>query len=411
MKIIRNVTLFYIVLFAVQIICGYAFIYHVTTAQATAALQAIVNRIQNDHIYDNGVWNTALYNSDPGTPYYNAPSSYPLYVLTSDGFIIERSKPVKGLLDSSDFKHLIAFQTPRTINTVTNEKWRVLSLPINADKVTIGVITVAFFNPEDALLSEVDKRLNDSISQISSQLQTNNTKIDSTKLDIRDLRYDITFEVVDKYNKVVASHGRTPSFIDPSYVVDALQQPTTRIVKDAETHESFLVMSSKIQLGKNAPAGIIVAGQSLNSATALLNKFTIYSTIASLIALVPLVVISSYFVSMYKAHTNEVADEKVKSISFNKKDGVLNINDKKIELPPNSYQLTMCAALFSAPTKKWRQEQIFSRFGDPSGPKDIWRTVYDASLAINRKAGIKLVMYKDRMYFINPDLQEVTSII
>jgi hypothetical protein len=88
-------------------------------------LQLSVKRIKEDVLFENGKWNMYKYNADP-----NLPDTYPLYILATDGFVIDRWKPVKGYLDVSDFKHLLMFNSPQTITTPTNQSWRIFSKPI-----------------------------------------------------------------------------------------------------------------------------------------------------------------------------------------------------------------------------------------------------------------------------------------
>ena len=156
---IGKVFLFFIFLSLLQIGITYIFVRQSSLNQIYDSFMSLSQRIQHDIKYDQGKWDTKLYNADPFTPYPHGSSGFsqPLYIITSEGFVIERNRPISGLLDSSDFKHLLSFSRPQSISTVTNENWRVLSSPIRNKARTIGVVLVAFYNPSTSQLDDVIK--------------------------------------------------------------------------------------------------------------------------------------------------------------------------------------------------------------------------------------------------------------
>ena len=96
--------LLFIILYLLQICVSSCVIYYVSITQIKSSLQTIVKRVKEDISYRNGVWDTAKYNADP-----EIPGRFRLYVFSSDGFVVERWRPIPGYLDTSDVTRLLAY--------------------------------------------------------------------------------------------------------------------------------------------------------------------------------------------------------------------------------------------------------------------------------------------------------------
>src|SRR5438105_565827 len=104
-------------LFVLQISLGHFLIKSFSIDDTKKSLDVLTARIQNDLKYKNKSWDTRMYAADPYTPHPTGSSGFttPLYILATDGFVIERNQPINGYLDSSDFKHILSFKSPQTI--------------------------------------------------------------------------------------------------------------------------------------------------------------------------------------------------------------------------------------------------------------------------------------------------------
>ena len=122
-KIFIKIFLILVLLGFTQIGLGYFLIRESFISELNKTLTDTSDRISSDLIIQKGSWNTEKYLSDPLTPHPNGSSGFlnPLYIITTEGFMIERNFPIKGYMDSSDFKHLKAFNTPQFVNGATKD--------------------------------------------------------------------------------------------------------------------------------------------------------------------------------------------------------------------------------------------------------------------------------------------------
>jgi hypothetical protein len=402
------VALFFLFLFSLQIIATYLVDRELLTSQSKNFVVDMTEHIANDLRYDNGRWDTTLYNSDPLTPYPNASTTFPVYIITDTGFVIERSKPVNGFLDTSDFKHLAEFTKPTTISTLTNENWRVLSKTIKNGDDNAGVLMVSYFNPEQEVLPTIDQRLQANIAVIESQVKVVNGELKMDKLDIRQIDYTISFEVVNKYNKVLANNGRTPSFIDPSYINSELTKPQVRFINDTADNEEFIINSRPFKDTKGNTVGLIVVGRSIEPVYSSLRDYLLASVSIGLILTIPLTIATIIMLNrqlrqlLNKRGVFEEEEELPKQIKFDKERSMIIVDGDEIKIPYDSNQYYIVKELFNKPTKKWDQDELLEKLGDDITMNNS-RKVYDAVIAINKKVDSKLISYQDKLYFLNPD--------
>lgn len=399
---------FLIFLLLIQIFLSFAFVHNTSINDVETSLKSLSARIEKDLRFVNGKWDTQLYNADPFTPYPNGSSGFmnPLYIVTNTGFIIERSQPINGFLDTSDFKHLIQFKTPNTIDTLTNEKWRILSKPIENNGKTLGVIVVSYYNPHEIDTREIDIKLSESISTIENSISIKNSTILISDLDIRNIHYEFSFEVVDQFNNVLINNGRVPTFIDASYFSKELSEKRVRSVFDRKTQEEYLTISTIINNNSGDPVGIVVAGESLKSIHKTLQNFILVSLLITGGLIFPLSLYSIFIlrneIVVFLSSYIEKKQLTIKKIFFDKKRSMLVIDDNQYVIPYASNQYYICHALFSHPTKKWEYDELLEKLGDSSEQINT-RKVYDVTLAINKKVGIKLIDYKFKVFSLNTD--------
>jgi hypothetical protein len=402
-----KIGLFLVFLIIFQVVIKYAYVERIFINQESKYLNSLADRIKSDLVYKNGILDTSRYNSDPQTPYPHGSSGFslPLYIITSDGFIIERNQPINGFLDSSDFKQMLPFQNPQTINSVTNENWRIMTKAIKYNNENIGVIIVSYYNPDQKLLGEIDLKLKYNLDAIFQKIKINNKIIDINKIDIRNIHYDVSFEIVDNFNKVLINNGRLPVFIDRSYVYQALQDKDERIINDQIIKERYLIVKRTIY-DKRTPVAIVLVGKSIGLLKKGLKAFLVLDLIVLIVFFVIIFLLIKYFLKkdfaiLFWNNFENINNKNPKKISFDKKESYLSIDNKKIKIPYASNQYYLCEALFSNPLKRWEQDELLEKFGEDTNPEG-WRKVYDSMLAINKKIFFKLIIYEDRTYRINP---------
>lgn len=393
--------------FLLELFLGLFILYEVSIRQTQISLQNAIQQIHNDITFQNGSWNVSRYNSDP-----NAEGAGPVYILSSDGYVIDRWKPIHGFLDTSDLKHLLSYKTPQTITTPTEQSWRIYSKPVINNGQNLGVITVAFFNPTSQNTKDIDQRLLATTDEVANKLRFQNGAIDTKNIDVRDISYDISFQVVDQYNKVIAKNNNTnsidriPNYIDLSYVGDLLTQPTFQQITDSQTGERFLFLTSPF-VNNNTVVGVIVTGISIASIGTLLQSFLLAEIIAGIL-LALLSTYITYLVIRPHLHPEENLDSlhEVEHIAFDSKNSTLIFDNIEIAIPYATNQYYLLESLFSNPKKRWETDELLERFGEHEFGNS--RKVYDAMVILNKKVtpilGIKLIIARDKTYLINPNL-------
>lgn len=401
-RFIKLYPIWFLVLFILGSLCGYWYIRTSSYNRIKTSLAESSTQIRETLKYDNGKWDTTLYNANPLTPHPTGSSgaSDPLYIITKDGFIIERNRPINGFLDSSDFKLLLGFNEPETIETITNEKWRVLSKPIIFDNETLGVIMAGYYNPSMESTAQIDPILEENLQQIRDKIKIEGEHIVTNPLDIRNSHYNVAFEVVSNFNKMLTNNGRIPTFIDKSYLINELEAlGTYQTVTDAKTKEPFLIYTTPINDSHGKIAGIIVGAKSVGSINNVLKDYVVISTILGL-----LFVLLTFLPRL----TSKPKIAPLKSISFDRKSSAIKLNNDTIHIPYASNQYYLCEAIFSAPRKRWERDELMDKFGIKETSQG-WRTIYDASLAINKKLSLKLIHHQDKTFMMNPSLVDIVQ--
>lgn len=396
--------LFFLFLF-LEIMISSIVLYSLSINETKNYLQKITARVNEDIKFENGKWNTSLYNADSEVP----DGSNPLYVITSDGFVIDRWKPIHGFLDASRFNRLLAYTEPETINTVSNENWRIVSKPIVSGKQTIGVITVAAYNPLKIDNDQIDKQLSLTIDAIKSKLAIHGDSINADRLDSRRLPYNISFQVVNHFNKLLtqsdntSSITHTPTFIDSSYVYDQLRDSSIKTVQDSLTHRKYLTMATPIYDSNKSVVGIVIAASPIAGFPAFVGRYTLWQIIVTLLLGIFLVPITRELIKSNLKNASKT--QNIEHIAFLKKESKLMIDDHVIDIPYASFQYYFCDAMFSKPQKRWEVDELSEKFGEEVSPRN-WRKVYDTMTALNKKVydilKDKLFVVRDKTYSLNP---------
>lgn len=396
--------LFLGIIFSLQIAISTYILQKQSHQNIHADIVKIASHIQKDFVYKNNSWNMSLFNADPLTPYPNSSGSYPLYIMTLDGFVISRTNVISGLLDTTDQNSFLHFSTPQTIHTVTNETWRLLSKKVQQSNNISTLILVAYFQPQPELLSSIDTKLADNVSRISQMIAIRNNRLDLSQLDIRKLDYDISFEIIDQSNTILASNGRAPTYIDPSYIYRQLRENKEKTFQDAKTGESFLLYTTSLIDNNNQQRGIIVVGKSVQSNIDLIKEYISAISKFILILLFPITALA-FITTLTLARALHVHQDDIlkdaNKILFDEKSAVLTIGNASYPLDATSIQYMLCKILFSNPTEIFAQEDLIEKFNFTSVSKD-YKKIYDAMLGMNKKIGSQLIIYKDKKYFINP---------
>jgi hypothetical protein len=412
MKYIVRITAFFTVLFLALISMSYLFVRSSYVQHARSEADKLNLRIRDDIRYVNGTWDLSRYAADPLTPSPNGSSGFPapLYVIASDGLVIERNLPISGFLDASDFKHYISLQSPLTLTTFTNETWRVVTLPLGPQESPTGVIVVSYYNPAMANIGKIDEKLQENLSLIHKQIREKGADIDTSQVDIRTVNYDVSFEVITSFNKVLINNGRTPSFIDPSYIEEEIHaRPVEKMVRDPKTNELFLVRFATLDDAQGKPIGMVANALSLSAISVILNDYVRNFAAASTLLLLPLALTNFFIVRREfsilarKQPVSPYVPVAIEKVSFDPQRSVLRLNEREIEIPYATNQYYLCKAVFSRPEKRWEQDELLEHFGEEPEKKNA-RKIYDAMTALNKRAEYKIIIVKEKTYQVNPAL-------
>lgn len=400
----------------VQTILVYFFLYQVLITQARNNLDKTTNRIKEDIIFNQGKWDLTQYNADSDIQDNN-----PLYIITSEGVVVERSRPINGLLDLSRFTLINQYLFPTTVESVSNENWRVLAEPIYSGEQAIGIIFASFYQPDEKELPQIDLNLQSVIDTIHQKLTVSGDSINVSKVDSRWIPYNINFQIVTRFNKVIHQSNnnnsvtRMPTNIDRSYVDNQLKGGQYRQVTDSVTKKKYLTSTISVLNDKNLLAGVIVTGIPIDETYRMLDMFVLFNLLSAggLALVLTSVCIRIFRIINIKYQNNAIQKPAPKSIRFLKKECKLMIDEKSIEIPYASFQYYFCSALTQKPQKKWETDEILEVFGEDMG-SDKWRKVYDTMVGLNRKTEHlveKLFVVRDKRYFINPSLNKIVEIV
>lgn len=392
----------------VTIIClfifaAYALTYEVLLWNVKQSLHAYNTHIQSLIAVSNGKWDMSRYNADTLTPHPQGSSGYlkPLYVITRQGFVIERTNPIGGYLDSADSGSILALKTPATIQSVTGENWRVLATPVKKRGQVEGVIFVAQFMNDLSNIESIDDTLSTNSAYIASRIKITDDTIDAAGVDISHINFDVTFEIVSRDNKVVRNNGRVPTTIDVSHLADELRKPPSRIEIRNSDNQRFVVDREAVWDKNGTVAGIIVTSQSLDELYRYLNT-------QLAVSLILLGAASCVYVGLQRRYARKKsAPFATGDITFHASRSTLQVGQKQFNFPYASNQYYVLDAICKNPTRRWEQDELLEKIG--STELSATRAIYDAMLAINRKCAFKLIIYQDKTYFCNPQISQTVA--
>lgn len=363
-------------------------------------VQSTLNRVKENIVFRDGEWDTSAYNADSSLP-----SSSSIYVLASDGFVLERWRPIAGFLDASDFKHLLAFSEIQTLRTSTQQHWRMYSLPLQKDGEVWGVVTVSSYHPLPELIGTFDAPLQAAAATVASHVVLENGRVEVKNFDERRIPHYISYQVVNRFNKIVLkgsnnnSIDRLPNFIDPSYVSQQLERFSIQFIRDQRNGSWFLVSSQPLLDERGAPKGVIVIGESLQS---LFDAWSTYSIVLAGVSLLG-------FFALVLRHKILSHGQKSSQpvLRFDAKDSSIWIDHTRVPLTYASNQYYLCQAIFQKKDKRWEADELLEKFGEEPR-KDSWRKIYDAMNQVNKKVfpllGKKLIVLEGKTYRLHPEL-------
>lgn len=410
-KIVVKLSSVFLFAFIFYLIANYIIIYSLSLKDIKNYLGHTIANVASDFEYKDGKWDTDKYLSDISTP-----TEIPLYIFSTDGFLMDRLNVIHGLLDTSNYEYASSFTAPTTITSPAGETWRIYSLPLIRSDQVKGVTLVAYFDPRGIAEKEIDEVLKDVAISVDSKIKVVDGSIDVSHIKQKEIDPNVSFEIVDIFNRNLMSYGGPPAYLDRSYIQDALLYKNFRTVKDRKNNNEYLVYATPI-LSNGQTVGIVVAGKGLDQLTTMLRYQLWLSVGAGFLAIIIFMMVVIY---IYRHDFSEVLQDRlaflsspapvdVRKIAFSEEKSSIVINENiTISIPKHSYQFDVCRLLFHAPNRPKDTIDLADAIGEKNTTKNEVRMVYDAILAINgktRKAiGIKLIHHEDKQYFINPDL-------
>lgn len=423
-KILLVVGLFFIVYLIVNLL----YLRWASYNDIKYALKETATQINEDLVYKNGKWDTSTYVNDDLISQTN-----PLYIISANGFIIDRESPIIGFLDTSNFDFSSSFQTLSTITTPAGEQWRLYSVPVIKDGLELGTIIVGYYQPEKTALKDIDNQLSIASEMIESLIAINGNKINANNVNSKNISIKISYEIVDRFNHTLQSVGGIPAYIDRSYVANELHKDY-QTVTDSSTGEEFLVYVRPM-LASNNPVALIATGYSLKQVNSDLRNQFIFSIVSGLIVGIIMLLLLGYLLKNEIARIVQEASKTIKQVlyvshrggefGFDKDTGLLYLYDKKIEIPVKTKQYYICKVLFSRPNKNWENDEVIDRlppavlesealdmYESSIGNDDMKkkaRMIYDAIRLLNEKGrkifGSDIVLIQGKTYRINPSIQ------
>ena len=410
-KIVLRLSLAFLVAFVSYLAASFFIVRSLSLNKIRSYLEKTASSVVQDFDYRNDEWYTNRYLSDEATPTEN-----PLYIFSLDGFLIDRMNVIQGLLDTSHFTYASSFAAPKTITSPIGETWRVFSYGIERDGQKKGIILVAYFEPMGRPVQELDALLLAAGKTLDRQIVFSGGRMDTTKIIDKELEHNISFEIVDTFNVSHKSVGGPPAYIDKSYIHDVLIRKDFWVKEDARSGKKYLLHARPIVADGNA-VGLVVIGRGLDQLDEMLASLLKLSLAAGAISVL---LFTAFAAFIYRRDIRKIIEERlttltaprhisVERIAFDHKSNAILVNGVQcIEIPPDSYQYDICRALFKNPRKSCDVFDLSSAIGERDGEEHAKRRIYDAVEAVNERVmqlvGTKLIVYKDKKYFINPSL-------
>lgn len=398
-----------------QLLIGGIIVTVTVALQTRAFVSGISQRVQEDIHYSHGQWDTSAYDADP-----EISGNYRLYVITKDGFVIDRWRPISSYLNTSDLRYLLAYQQPTTIKAATGQSWRILTKPVLDKKGdVIGGITVGSYNVTNQNDADLDATLNKSVQKLMGAVRNANGTLDVSTINVRQIPVGISFQIVDAGNTIklksdsASSIDHLPNYIDPSYITAELGPPAFRLLNDSVSGEVFISHSSPLFDQEHNVVGTVIVARTISPNLLVLLSYFIFGSIGALFLTVVGVWLvgrkqstqmqdeSSQLVEVNK----KLAAEDITSIRFLKKESLIEINGTHcIPITFATNQYYMCIALFMAPKRKWAVDELLEKFGEDNS-RENWRKAYDAMVSINKKTSHimseKLITTTNKTYQFN----------
>ncbi|MEK7543360.1 MAG: hypothetical protein AAB557_00665 [Patescibacteria group bacterium] len=406
----------FLIAFVLYLIASYSIIRSLSLHDLKQYLKNTASAVSQDFEYSKGTWNTNKYLSDTTTP-----SETPLYIFSLDGFLIDRRNVIVGLLDTSNFTYASSFTLPKTITSPIGEKWRVFSYRIERDGQEKGVILLGYFEPAGRLEKDIDAVLLANAQMVDSKITVTNEVLDATHILDTDVDHNISFEVIDPFNRSHKSIGGPPAYIDKSYLQEVLTHKDFTVISDTGTQKKYMLLVQPI-LASGEMIGLVAVGKGLNELNQILGNQLLLSLIAGLLSVF---VFAVFAIFIYRHDIGAIIEERlamltypqcvvVDRIAFHPPENKIIINGiHGIDIPPDSYQHDICKLLFINPKKQFDTLDLSDAMGELDEQKNVKRLVYDAVEAVNIKVkkliGMKLISHTDKKYCINPTLASKLS--
>lgn len=358
-------------------------------------LTAHNKKVANNLSYVDGSWDIQSYLHDESINRLQ-----PLYIITSEGFFIDRRFPITDFLDTSDYHFASSFVTPQLITTPTGNSWIMYSRYIINNSINYGVLTLGLPSSVPSQTEELSRLIITSADSLLSQIQISHNEIDPTKITTKNLSNLISFQIINNTSQILYNFGNLPSYIDRSRVSQLIHKQYANVT-DKKSHRQYLLAVAPLRFnGLNQ--GVVISGLPLDSFS---DNFKIY-TLVLLVSLFGLYL----FLNNFMSRQNKKPSKSL-SLKFDKSHQCLVYNQQILSLPLNSNQYYLAKLLVAHPNKIFETDELAELiFGstDFSLNRKYWRQLYDSARLLNgkfiNKFGKKLVITSSKSFILNPDL-------
>lgn len=408
---IGKITLILFTIFLIFIVINHLCLRNIYITITTNYLKRVSNNIDKDIDIKKNNLNVIKYFQNT-----NLPFDIPIYIITREGYVIERMNFIRGFLDTASFEYSKSFGKPTTILTPGAVKWRVYSRPIVRNNIEEGSVVVAYYDPKESAIQDIDEQLISNANKINSWVVLKNNKLDVNAVKSSNIDYDVYYQIVDRFNKILIDEGSPPSYMDRSYIANYLyKNGTTERFIDHNGNQYMLYITT---IGLDEPSTVVIVGKSTNEFETLIGKQQKYMLGTSLLLLTLTLLV---FIYLKKELSSIVEDRTTKSLKrltspkyldpykiyFNEKTSYIYFDDTKVKIEYATKQFDFCRVLFQNPNKRWENDELQTKLG--FNDEDLHeRTFYDLKEIINKKTqgilGQKLIFYENKTYYINPNL-------
>jgi hypothetical protein len=326
-------------------------------------------------------------NQSPSPSSLTTPDDLVFHLINNQGLLEWKQGNSQSPFHQVNFETLRRFHSPSTIETTLNGRWLLHSKFMYAKGEPSGAIVIGKRIKSNDDLETTSAQLQETMANISSQLQLHNTIPTLPSQAIYPQIDGIT--VTDRFGTITFNQGFIPlSLIFPPITSLGLNTIHTIEINN-RTHRLY-----SQPLTFNQKELILVATQPQPETGITLTPIFQISAITSL------------FFVMFITYLYAPLTPSTLTLTFNADTGTIKSSTHTLSLPHDTNQYYLLKLLVKKPNKWWETDELADGiFGDQSDPQKYQRAIYDAARLINQKAkqmfNNDLILINNKRYRLN----------